>query len=281
MIIDTTTRANFKSTLLQCFRIDELTLSKKLECFFSNCKNKNGTDWDKYDTIIEEFILNSGHEKIEKIQFFHLTRKLNCSSENTTNNLLTLLTEKTPLSEFLEEYELKFKKHPKGHIGLEHKGELLDFTDLSDTKEKENSYCYLRRRLGYDKEMLDFCVNGLSFFYKIEQSHYFRNLLYGPEFIQKLAEYLNIDNLISDYFNKSSYQCIQYNVPFDMIIFDGLDHIYNTDAKKETLFLRKSLELFKYDERGNYGNYDNLILRLYDDCSASSDFFVSTYTLDD
>ena len=53
------------------------------------------------------------------------------------------------------------------------------------------------------------------------KNQYAKILVDGPEFMVKLAEYVNAPAIINDYKDISKFYCIRYEGPFDMVIFDG------------------------------------------------------------
>ena len=139
---------------------------------------------EEVEKQIRDFVeSHAGKETFEFIQMFHLSRRLNDSNLLCNKNLAKLLLEDSPVSRFLEKYELTFQKG-EDHIDMLYKGKL-------QTLENEDEYGvygnihYVRSRLGYNTEQ-DYCVNGFAF-----RSYLEKKLLF-PSTVQRsgiIAEY--------------------------------------------------------------------------------------------
>ena len=168
MIIDTRTNSGMKNSICEYFNINNEALERIL--------NQVYQDNDKYVNydIIDKFVLEHKRTKcINKVYFFHISRRLNGFEKDLKGyTLLDLLVNKNILSDFLKKYDIEFKKVNE-YIRLYYRGnEILVGGD-----------CYLRKRLGYNEKYNDNCFNGFLIKEGLYNNYYLEILKDGPEFI--------------------------------------------------------------------------------------------------
>ncbi|MEA4899425.1 MAG: hypothetical protein VB115_14445 [Christensenellaceae bacterium] len=224
----------------------------------------------EFDRIITEFIdARIPTESLDQVLFFHLTRRLNESHDDTSGrNLADLLTSSNAVSKFLAAHDVKFVRDC---LYLFYKNE---FISLESRHERDA--LYLRCRLGYDKGYEDYCFNGFLFKDMLYKNSYARDLFDGPEFIRGLSAFLRRPDIAMDYSRNSTYYCFEYCVPIQKVIFAGNDMM--THDEKQRLILNRVLyRLFEYIDSGpqNINDQGNPILRLLEDDKMNSSHFVS------
>lgn len=270
MYIDTYSENSMKEGICDYFDISE----KELYSFFDEIKTITQTgnyfDERKFDEIINEFINDKKCSiYIDQILFFHLSRRLNSMQDCfISNNLYELLSTKNGLTDFLKEYDVEFLKF-KGYLELKYKGKIISLDD------KEAEYIpYLRWRLGYDKDDIDFCVNGFLMKDLLYTNRYAHELSQAPEFVKVLAGFLERQDMITDYIKNSRYYCFKYLIPIDKVFFDYNDKL-SKDEKQQYLLNQILHRLYDYRVRENVFDYDNPILRLSDNDTIKKEYFIS------
>lgn len=271
MIIDTSTKATLEETLCDCLSTTPNELKIKVENFYNESYAGKFVDHDIFLNKVENYITKSGHKKIDKLQFYHLTRRLKEMDDFETKNLKSLLTDDNAFSRFLGKYNISFKCNTD-YIEMYRDGEIVELASIDAFGSTE--YCYLRRRLGYARNVKDFCVNGLAFKFNMSECGYYNDLNACPEFISMLSQYLKSPIMKNDFKNNSGYHCYQYNFPIERIIFDGQDSL--PENQKEIYFLITVIENWFYAKSGD----EPLILRLSDDDTAAEEFFVQKNSIE-
>lgn len=272
MYIDTHTKDTIQKSVCQIFNIEV----RELEELFIKAKKDSDTgtftDRHKLDKVLDEFIdARMSNKNIDQILFFHLGRRLNSARDCIEGkNLFELLSEKNEMSLFLKNHEVKFK--PKdGHLDLYYKDKLISLKD----KNKRN-VPYLRGRLGYNSNRIDYCFNGFVFRDLICKNSYARSLYNGPEFLGSLAEFLGHPSMKKDYFGNSKYYCFEYLVPINKIYFDYNENLGRLD-KQKYLLNQVLHRLYEYSTTESICmfDYDNPIIRLSDYDVMQEEYFVS------
>lgn len=272
MYIDTHTKDTIQNSVCEIFNIEV----RKLEDLFMKATKESYTgmltDGYKLDKVLDEFIDNRMSDKnIDQILFFHLGRRINSAGNCLEGkNLLELLSKENEMSLFLKNHEVKFELSD-GHLNLYYKDELISL------EEKYNDNVpYLRWRLGYNSNRIDYCFNGFVFRDLIFKNRYARSLYDAPEFLCILSQFLRHPLMKKDYFNNSKYYCFEYLVPIDKIYFDDNEKIGKLEKQKYLLnkVLHRLYEYFIRENEYMFDN-DNPIIRLSDYDVMQEEYFVS------
>lgn len=232
--------------------------------------NKND---DELSNLIKSFVKKHLSENtIDKVLFFHLTRRLNSNDSIIHSyNLYHLLSTKNIFSEFLAKHNITFKP-VENYLEVYYKDK---FIPLEDTFLNSANIPYLKSRLGYNKDYFqDFCINGFMFKDNIYKNFYANSLSYAPEIIPQLAYLLDLQNLTKDYFENSTYYLLEYLIPIDYIIFDNYESLKDDKALYFIELIIKRLYLYYFDGSDGINKDDNEILRLADDVNLDETYFV-------
>lgn len=267
MIIDTHSRETLQKSICSYFHLTE----NNLHDLFNNLYYSS----IELEQAIAEYVLENASAPLDGIQFYHLSRRLNGSNLKSGNNLYDLLLNKSIISDFLKKYGIHFEKGTD-HLLLYHNEKLTTF--------KHSSYgntAYLKWRLGYFKDDEDYCFNGFALRDCLQHNtSYFNPLSVCPEFISQLAQVLNKESMIWDYYENSNYYCLEYVLPLDMVIIDGQEHIKSQIGKSQVLLEASLLRLYHYWLNPKYAfDNDNVILRLHDTDSMDEQYFVTAERL--
>lgn len=273
MYIDTHSRVAMEHSI--CEYLD-ITIGE-LRTVFDSAQNvarlEYGIDGDKLNEVINGFIdLHKPNTSIDQILFFHLTRRLNTDQDSFVGiNLFDLLTTDNSMSKFLKEHDVGFS-NKNGHLVLFHKG---DFVSLDGTN--DDCLPYLRYRFGYDEWPGDFCFNGFLLKDLLYRNTYARGLSFGPEFIDKLSEFLGQPDICTDFYENSTYYCLEYCVPIEIVLFDD-DETLSCAEKQKYLLNQIINRLYDYAVTGARRMFDhnNPILRLMDNDMMSIEYYVSS-----
>ena len=271
MFLNTYTKDGMQQSVCEYLKVSYFEV-KDLFRYASRQANKNTYfDGDIFNQILDNFIIkNAPKDQIDEILFFHLTRRLNsCIDDYNGHNLINLLTKKNPFSDFFKEHRVEFVEND-GKIDLIHRSKIKSLDGTWDT-----NALYLRGRFGYNKGREDFCFNGFAFKDLLCKNSYTRELSGVPELVGVLANFLNRTDIAQDYYEQSTYLCLEYKIPMDKVIFDDDDKILPN--KKMFYLLNRILNrLFEYENYhiDDMNDYDNPILRLNDNDTMSSEYFV-------
>lgn len=267
--IDTKTQQSIKQGIMEFLG---LSSGEMIQMFMSIYEDTEKEPWEWVRDFLSYCIVD---EKLEYIQMFHLTRRLNDTDIKLNNNLQQLLIEESPLSDFFRKHKVTFKSSG-GHIDMYYKGKLQPLDD--EFRYDRGNIYYLRSRLGYNKNQ-DYCVNGFAFRSYLEKNHYYSSLSSCPELVGNIERLLGIQEMSTDYYNNSKYYCIEYLIPMSDVIFDMV-YPPETVEEKTAEFLQQAI-LRLYDEwrRSSFVCDDNLILRLSDDACIKPEWFVEAEEL--
>lgn len=262
--IDTRTQDSLKQGVMEFLNLTEDKMEQIFEAIYHN-NEKNSCEW------VENFLACCSIDKTPKcIQMFHLSRRLNGADLCANSNLKQLLLEESPISLFFEKHNVTFKEG-EGHIDMFYKGKLEPLDD--EYKYSNGNMCYMRSRLGYNDDK-DYCVNGFAFRSHLEECYYFRPLSKCPEFVQNIERLLNITGMVSDYYDNSTYYCIEYLVPLEEVIFDVKNPLRT--ARDKTIELLKWSIIRLYDDwrKSSFTGDENLRLRLSDSAIIKPEWFI-------
>ena len=108
------------------------------------------------------------------------------------------------------------------------------------------------------------------------KNSYTSNLSGVPEFLGQLVTCLGCKSVGWKYVENSAYYCYEYRLPLALVMFD--DHDNYSDEMKQRYLLRCVLQrLYQYqtsDIRYMF-DHDNPILRLADDYTIPSEYYVT------
>lgn len=266
--IDARNQLSLKHGVMDFLNLTEEELDQVFQTIDSVGEDPN--DWTK--SFLEDYCIDTS---LECIQMFHLTRRLNGTDLRVNNNLEQLLLYETPLADFFKRYDVTFKKS-NGHMEMYYKGSLQPLDD--EYYSGPGNMAYIKSRLGYF-DTRDYCVNGFAFRSHLEMQSYYRSLSLCPELVDNLGRFLEIDNMVSDYFNNSNYYCIEYLIPLSEVVFD-LANPPESEQEKTLIFLENAIvRSYKEWKCASFVCDENLILRLEDDAEIKSDWFVNAEVL--
>lgn len=274
MVIDTTSREGMENALSNLMGVSVPELYQFIKQAAESAREDS--EWfnqEAFDKAMERFYSGTIKQALpDEILFFHLTRRLIGSENETSYNLQELLTSENIFSEFLKAHRITFRKGPGNRILLYYNERQIG---LSNTK--NNDVCYLRSRLGYVSRQKDFCFNGFAFRDLLMKNQYTRQLQYCPEIVERLERYLSVKNLVNDYEDKSQYYCFKYKFPMEKVVFDRKERL-SAEEKQFHLLNQVAYRLYQYRsvEPCYPRDDDNPKLRLKDDDKAPKEYLVST-----
>lgn len=223
---------------------------------------------DELDTIIADL---QPEKQIDEMLLFHLSRRLHGTEDDVSGrNLEDLLTTENPLSEFLRQHKIEFKRGAQNIITF-YKG-----TEVDWDKCRNGNSSYMKSRLGFFKGREDYCFNGFAFKDLLYKNSYASSLSGVPEIIGQMIECLGCRNVGYDFMENSAYYCFEYRVPIDRVMFD--DHDSYSRSQKQRYLVHCVLErLLQYSGATSTRymfDHDNPILRLDDHDILPAEFFV-------
>lgn len=154
--------------------------------------------------------------------------------------LLTLshaLTKKTVLSDYLQELGFKFSFDEK-QITMSRYGRIVEVENKLGTN--------LKMRLGGEKTLNDYNVNGYLFVDEFEQDA-IRGWLGSPEFLKSLAIYYNNNSIADNYADKCYNYYVSFEVPLDKVDIEGFSDKIDAD-RKSSILLRYTINALAYAE---------------------------------
>lgn len=268
--IDARTQASLKSGVMELLNLSEEEI---VQVFMTI--HEDG--WNDPLTWAREFLSNRiADERLDYIQMFHLSRRLNGTDLQACSPLTELLLEESPLSNFFRDYGVTFRPN-ENHIDLYYNEELQPLDD--EFRYENGNTFYLRSRLGHNSVCQDYCINGFAFRPSLESNNYFRQLSHCPELVENIGLLLDIHEMRMDYHSRSKYYCIEYLIPMSEVIFDENNPPENSHEKTIEFLSQAIIKL--YYEWGISGSaHDkNLILRLSDNANIRPEWFVQAEEL--
>ena len=274
MIIDTSSQESMENSFANYYGISTNDVDNVILCVEDEMRihNRMIVNKEAIQKASRYFERLGNPQSIDKLKFFHLTRRLNEDlPDNTARNLMNLLTSENVLRRFLKDHGIEFFCNEKdNNLVLIYQGDIVDLRN--DKREKSS---YLKIRLGYNLYRRDTCINGYAFKddIKIDLNAYYNQLATCPEFISELANYLGCRSLIKDYKSNSKYYCYEYEVPIEQLIADSEDaderisEKYFIDYVVEKIISHRFM--CKRSLRGE------LLLRTADDENIPENMFVS------
>lgn len=154
--------------------------------------------------------------------------------------LLTLshaLTKKTALSDYLKELGFTFSFDEK-QIVMSMNDKIVEVENKLGTN--------LKMRLGGEKTLNDYNVNGYLFVSEFEQEA-IRGWLGSPEFLKSLAIYYNKNSIADNYADKCYNYFVSFEVPLDKVDIEGFSDKIDADRKTDIL-LRYTINALAYAE---------------------------------
>lgn len=266
MYINSVSIIELINSLCKIFNVSD----EKLYSDLSNIAYNSADDDMLQDNIVKYIKSNMVNEP-NKVLLFHLSRRLdNTDNDLTGYSLIDLLTSKNSYSDFLLKYNLSFK-YNNDNIEIYHYNKKIKLND------KINNNIYLMKRLGYFNNIKDFCFNGFIINPLIGYNSYISSLSLGSELVQSLSELINNKSMIADYFSNSTYYCLEYLVPIDLVIFDESPTL---DNKSKIIYMLKryidffiSYFVFQQREKTN----SDIVIRLCDYDNLSSEYFIDKF----
>lgn len=272
MYIDTHTKNSMEKSLCDYFEITSDVLYGLFEYAGIEAQQDKYLDGDKLDSVFNDFIIsNMPKTQIDEVLFFHLSRRLNSLNEcNMGNNLFDLLSNQNTITAFLKEHDVEFSVLDK-HLELIYKGKKMSLENTS-----QEHVPYLRWRLGYNPNRIDYCFNGFLLKDLLYRNNYARELYDVPEFIGVLAMFLKRRDIGTDYFEKSRYYCYEYCLPLDKVLFDKKDNL-SDDEKEIYLFnqiLNRLYEYHTHDIKFMF-DHENPMIRLIDSDTMDEKYYIA------
>lgn len=252
--------------------ISELTDSlchafqKSDEQLYSDLSNiaYDSKDEDILRSNINKYVKENLVDKPDKVLLFHLSRRLdNDDNDLTGYSLVNLLTFKNSYSDFLLKHHLSFK-YNNGHIDIYYYDKKVELDNSNDND------LILMKRLGYNKNIKDFCFNGFIINPVIGKNTYISSLSLGSELTQRLADLINNKSMIDEYINKSTYYCFKYLVPIDIVLFDE-NPTLNKNSKiiyMMSKYIDFFITYFIYQQREKTSTDIEIRLNDYEDLSS-------------
>jgi len=266
MIINTKSKEEIASSLAIYFDITEDELYQYIDYAVNKAQsNREPFYMDIFQNeLLTIFSDLNPQRNIDEIYVYHLTRRLN-DEDLSCANLKELLLKENVFSNFLKKHNVTFLERDD-HPILCYCGKEDDLSDTTDI-----DVLYLRKRLGYNSGIKDYCFNGFAFKDLLMKNPYTYNLYECPEFIEVLSSYLNDVSIKNDYFANSRYYCFMYKLKINEILFD-IDDSLNVDDKIDYFLVQLCLRLLMYMDNNpqDLDDNDNPIIRINDNVSISS-----------
>ena len=185
-------------------------------------------------------LLNGKEPKIIDSLIVHHITPRECEDSIWQEGLLTLshaLTGKTALSEYLQELGFAFSFDEK-QIIMSRNGKIVEVENKLGTN--------LKMRLGGEKTLNDYNVNGYLFVDEFEQEA-IRGWLGSPEFLKSLAIYYGKNSIADNYADKCYNYYVSFKVPLDKIDIEGFSDKIDAD-KKTSILLKYTINALAYAE---------------------------------
>ena len=188
---------------------------------------------------LDSLINGNAPKRIDSLIVNHITPRE--SKESIwQEGLLTLshaLTKKTALSDYLKELGFTFSFDEK-QIVMSMNDKIVEVENKLGTN--------LKMRLGGEKTLNDYNVNGYLFVSEFEQEA-IRGWLGSPEFLKSLAIYYNKNSIADIYADKCYNYFVPFEVPLDKVDIEGFSDKIDADRKTDIL-LRYTINALAYAE---------------------------------
>ena len=176
---------------------------------------------------LDSLINGNAPKRIDSLIVNHITPRE--SKESIwQEGLLTLshaLTKKTALSDYLKELGFTFSFDEK-QIVMSMNDKIVEVENKLGTN--------LKMRLGGEKTLNDYNVNGYLFVSEFEQEA-IRGWLGSPEFLKSLAIYYNKNSIADNYADKCYNYFVPFEVPLDKVDIEGFSDKIVADRKTDIL----------------------------------------------
>nr|WP_320024776.1 hypothetical protein [uncultured Acetobacterium sp.] len=272
MFINTHSREAMVQGICNYFKINSSELAVVFEEAEKKSLKEHYLDGEIFNNIINNFVdKKMPNICVDQVLFFHLSRRLNSTKDNHNGkNLYDLLSTENEITEFLKNHDVEFVTVDR-HFELIYKGREVPLTDSNKVHVP-----YLRRRLGYNVNCIDYCFNGFLLKDILHKNAYAKQLFRGPEFMSVLASFLKREDILTDYFENSKYYCFEYCIPLETVRFDSDENL--TDKEKPRYLLNQILyRLYDYSasEGRKIFDYNNPIMRLKENDTMDEQSFIS------
>ena len=188
---------------------------------------------------LDSLINGNAPKRIDSLIVNHITPRESKESI-CQEGLLTLshaLTKKTALSDYLKELGFTFSFDEK-QIVMSMNDKIVEVENKLGTN--------LKMRLGGEKTLNDYNVNGYLFVSEFEQEA-IRGWLGSPEFLKSLAIYYNKNSIADNYADKCYNYFVSFEVPLDKVDIEGFSDKIDADRKTDIL-LRYTINALAYAE---------------------------------
>lgn len=225
-------------------------------------------DEDVFKSNINKYVKENLVNKPDKVLLFHLSRRLDNEDNDLVGySLVNLLTIKNSYSDFLIKHHLYFK-YNNGHIDIYYHNKKIKLDNSN------NNDLILMKRLGYNKNIKDFCFNGFIINPLVGTNIYNSFLSIGSELTQSLAKLINDKSMIDEYINKSTYYCLKYLVPLDIVLFDDEPTLDNNSKIIYLMskYIKFFITYFIYQQREKTST--DLEIRIHDYDNLSSEYYI-------
>lgn len=265
MHVNTRSNQKMRASICDILNID----NNDIDILLESCYNKYQKDCPvfildyQYDYFME-YVKEHLSKDIDKVLFFHLTRRLNDNIDDNGYNLVDMLIKDTCLSRFLIKYGLTFKYNQ--YIKMFKEDQEIDLNKLDNY-----TYNHLRYRFGYNHN--NYSIKGYAFGDELENNSIYEIAQSGPDFLSCLYPFVEGD-LVDDFIDNSKFYKIEYLVPIEMIEFENYEVLNNKEKKYHILVKTlQHLYTYKYD-KFDYNN-DNITLGIKDNQILESKYLIS------
>ena len=188
---------------------------------------------------LDSLINGNETKRIDTLIVNHITPRESKESI-LQDGLLTLshaLTRKTTLSDYLKEQGFRFSFDEK-QIIMSLNNKIVEVENKLGTN--------LRMRLGGEKTLNDYNVNGYLFVDEFEEEAVM-GWLGSPEFLKSLAIYYNRNSIADNYADKCNNYYVSFEVPLDKVDIEGFSE--KIDAERKTgILLKYTINALAYAE---------------------------------
>lgn len=260
-------------------------------CSVDKIKNYLKHSQPFYNTSVENIKLNSffreigiqfigNNELYEIIKFdscviSHLTSRINEPNKSNIYNLSKALSVPTDISKFLANKGLTFEKTIDGLVTY-HNNEIVDWNSFEN--------CFIPRiklRLGLSNEYTDNCINGFLFndlFWEYSDVEHIKEC---PEIVSDICDVLDRDDIVHEWKNTSKPYAVGFLTDVKDIIFDKHTN-FNTTKSKIYLIYKYVMYYLIQNYHGIWNpRFDNVPIRLSDDCSIDKDNIIGFYEIEE